>query len=246
MNKNMQRLYKDLSWTWPIISPPEEYDEEGQAIFDKIIEYAAIETNSLLNLGCGGGNMDWFLKREFQITGVDLSENMLTIARKLNPEIEYIKGDMRDIRLDKKFDAVMIHDSINHILTLKDLKKVFDTAYYHLKKDGLVITFVEMWPERFEQNMVQTLHGEEDDIEITFIEHYYDSDPDDSIYECTFIYLIRRSGNLAVEHDHHLFGIFPLDDWDETIGSSGFKVERLNYVHFGGKDKFPMFIGIKR
>ena len=46
------------------------------------------------------------------MTGVDLSEGILDIAKQTNPEIEYLKGDIRDINLNRHFDVLAIPDSI--------------------------------------------------------------------------------------------------------------------------------------
>ena len=102
-DEKRNRLYHDLSWTWPIISGPEKYIEEGQFFIDKIKQYARIETNEILNLGCGGGHLDWAMKKAFDIRSVDISPDMLNLARKLNPEIEYSEGDMRTVRLNHRF-----------------------------------------------------------------------------------------------------------------------------------------------
>ena len=58
---------------------------------------------------------------------------MLTLARKLNPEVDYHQGDMRNLRMDGVFDAVTIFDSINSMLTENDLAAAFTTAYIYLK-----------------------------------------------------------------------------------------------------------------
>ena len=50
-----QRLYKDLAWTWPIISPPEDYREEARQFQQAISKHSKIEVRTLLDIGCGGG-----------------------------------------------------------------------------------------------------------------------------------------------------------------------------------------------
>jgi len=246
-NVNEQRLYHDLSWTWHIISKPEDYKEEGRLITDKIRQYEKLKTKTLLDIGCGGGNMDWVLKNEFDITSFDISENMINNARSLNPEIEYHVGDMRTMRLDRKFDAVMIHDAINYMTTLDDLKAAFVTAYEHLEDNGLIIVYAEQWPENFKQNYIRSQNEKKDNIEITFIEHYYDPNPDDTTYEGTFIYLIRRDGELETHFDRHLLGIFPLDTWRESLRSTGFELHEDKFTHseFAESESYPLFIGIK-
>ncbi len=246
-NQNSLRLYRDLSWTWPIISPPENYIEEVEFFIGKINKYKKIETKTLLDLGCGGGNMDWTFKKYFDMTSIDISPDMLALAKKLNPEIEYINGDMRTVRLNKKFDAVVIHDSILYMQTLDELKAAFKTAYEHLKENGLIITYCEEWPEHFIQNNVRSQRNTGDNIDLVFIENYYDPDPDDSTYEGTFIYLLRRDGKLEIFHDYHTFGIFPLDDWRRTIRDVGFTLHETKFTHsdFTENEFYPMYVGIK-
>ena len=104
--KNQRRLYGDMAWTWPIISPPEDYTKESEEFTQVIQEYSNIEVRTLLHLGCGGGHNDYTLKKHFEVTGVDLSTSMINLAKKLNPEVNYFAGDMRSVRLGKLFDAV--------------------------------------------------------------------------------------------------------------------------------------------
>jgi SAM-dependent methyltransferase len=242
------RLYKDLSWTWPIISPHEDYIEEAEFFAAKIKKHAKIKIKSVLNLGCGGGHMDWTLKNHFDITSIDISPDMLKLARKLNPEVEYIKGDMRTVWLNRKFDAVVIHDSILYMRTLDELKAAFKTAYEHLKNNGLMITYCEEWPEHFVQNTIRTQKETKDNIEIIFIENYYDPNPSDTTYEGTFIYLIRRDGKLDVYKDFHTLGIFPLENWRRVIKEVGFVLHETKFTHsdFAKNESYPMFVGVKK
>jgi SAM-dependent methyltransferase len=224
--KDARRLYKDLAWTWPIISPPKHYIKESEEIKKAILKYSKIPVNTLLNLGCGGGHVDWVLKKYFKMTGIDISKNMLSLAKKLNPEVTYLRGDMRKARLHKKFDAVLIHDSINYMNTKKDLKAAFKTGYVHLKPGGVFITFVEEHG-CLKQNKIHYSHRQKGNIDITFIEHYYDPNPKDTTFENTFIYLIRKNKNLEIHTDRHLGGIFPLNTWYCLLREVGFKVKRL-------------------
>ncbi|PKK81924.1 MAG: class I SAM-dependent methyltransferase [candidate division Zixibacteria bacterium HGW-Zixibacteria-1] len=242
------RLYNDLAWTWHIISKPEDYVEEGENFIDKIKAHSQIDVREILSLGCGGGNLDWVLKCAFKITGVDISDSMLANARKINPENEYLQGDMRTVRLGRLFDAVVIHDAVNYMLTPADLKAAFETAYRHLKQGGVMITYAEVWKENFKQNRIRHQTEVKDNIEITFIENFYDPDPADTTYESTFIYLIRTDGKLQIETDLHNCGVFPLELWPKTLKEIGFEVieTRFDHSEFAEGEDYPMFIGLKK
>ncbi|MDY6918165.1 MAG: class I SAM-dependent methyltransferase [Chloroflexota bacterium] len=149
---DQRRLYSDLAWLWPIISPPQDYVEETERLCRTIQDRSRIEVGSLLHLGCGAGNNDYTLKEHFEVTGVDLSEDMLGMARWLNPQVAYAQGDMRTVRLGRSFDAVMLLDSVGYMLTEDDLRAAFATAFAHLNPRGLFLTVAEISAERFQQN----------------------------------------------------------------------------------------------
>ena len=234
-------MYRDLAWTWPIISPPEEYIEEAEEFYRILRGRAQIEVKTLLDLGCGGGHNDYTLKKHAEVTGVDLSEDMLALARRLNPEITYLVGDMRTVRLEKTFDAVMIADSIDYMLTAEDLRAALATAFVHLKPGGVFCTYAEETLERFRQNRIRHSTHTQGDVQITLIEYAYDPDPRDTTYEMVFVYLIRQGSQLEVETDRHLGGIFGLETWLDLLRKAGFNVEQTEF----DEDGIPMFVCIK-
>src|SRR5262245_58452648 len=61
--------------------------------------------NQVLEIGCGTGNLaSRLIEKGFGYTGLDLSEDMLAIARKNYPQGEFVKGDMRTFDLSQKFE----------------------------------------------------------------------------------------------------------------------------------------------
>ena len=245
--KDERRLYGDLAWIWPIISPVEDYIEETELFSNLIIEHAKIEVKTLLHLGCGGGHNDYTFKKHFKVISVDISEDMLSLAKKLNPEVNYKYGDMRTLQLEEKYDAVAILDSINYIKTVEDLQKTFITAYEHLKPGGVFLTFAEKIIGQFTQNNTMCSTHSQGDVEIIFIQNYYDPDLTDSSYEATFIYLIRVGGKLEICTDRHLCGIFKLKTWTELLKKTGFEVKQAKFTHptFAEGESYPMLICIK-
>lgn len=252
--KDARRAYKDLAWTESILSPPEEAVKLTE-LFSKVIkEHSKIEVKTLLHIGCGAGRDDYTFKKHFKVTGVDISGEMLKLARELNPEVNYCYGDMRTVRLGEYFDAVTMPDSIGYMRTGKDLHRAFITAYEHLKLGGVFLVCIEEEEiaERFKPiNIIYT--GSQGDVEITLFENCYDPEPTDTSYEATHIYLIRRKGKLEVHSDHHLVGIFPLDTWHNLLSEVGFEVREVKTVKWEyslvTKGEYPsivMFICIKK
>jgi SAM-dependent methyltransferase len=226
-NADQRRLYRDLAWTWPIISAREEYVQESEEFARLIREHSRIHARTLLNMGCGGGHNDYTLKKHFALTSFDLSLEMLRLARRLNPDVTYVCADMRSARLRTLFDAVVVFDSLAHMQTAAELRSAFATAYAHLRPGGVFVTYPEATPESFVQNRTDAWSRTSGDVEVTFVENYYDPDPADTTYESTFVYLIRKEGRLTIETDRHICGLFPLDAWVEQLRSAGFEVTQL-------------------
>jgi SAM-dependent methyltransferase len=245
--KDARRLYGDLAWIWPIISPVEEYAQDEELLASAIREDAQIPVKTLLDIGCGGGHLDHHLKKHFQISAADISESMLALARKLNPEISHHQGDMRTMRLGRLFDAVLIYDAINYMRTPEELQAAFRTAFAHLKPGGLFLTLAEVTAESFQQNKTFVRAYSRGDVELIFIENYYDPDTQDTTYESTFLYLIRQRGKLTVEMDRHLVGVFPLETWRQLLKQVGFQVQQRKFEHsdFAPGEPPPLLACIK-
>jgi SAM-dependent methyltransferase len=246
-SRDRRRLYGDLAWTWPIVSPSEHYVGESETFAGLVRAHGRGEMKSLLNLGSGGGHNDWTLKHHFTVTGIDRSADMQGLAKRLNPEVEYIAGDMRDIRLGRLFDAVVCFDSIDYMLDEGDLTAAFTTAYEHLRPGGVFLTYAEVTRESFVEGRVRAVRGIGDDgTEIIFVETDHDPDPTDSTIECGYVYLIRENGEFRVEADHHLTGIFAEARWPVLLEAAGFEVRALMVdVWDEAGEEIPTFLGVK-
>lgn len=243
MNDKKNRLYKDLAWIWPIWGSVEHYRPESEDAVRMIREFSRIEPKTILDITCGAGKNDFTLKKHFEVTGLDASEEMLANARKLNPECEYVQADMRDFDLGKEFDSVYINDGIVYIKTAEDLAKTFACAAGHLKPGGVMITIAEKFKGNFKQNETRVFNSESEEPRITYIENNYDPDPEDTAYETTFVYLIREEGKLRIEHDFHTCGIFPIETWRKKLARAGFEITERDEIYEG--ESYRTFICVK-
>ena len=82
--EGMFRLHDDLAWLWPIWGAAEEYADYCSHVMRLIREHTQIPVHSLLNIGCGGGKNVFNLKEHCEVTGLDISPRMLSLAKELN------------------------------------------------------------------------------------------------------------------------------------------------------------------
>lgn len=225
-NMNTPRLYDDLSWIWPLLSPAEHYGEEIGVLTELAREAGIPQGATLLHLGSGGGSADYHLKQSFQVTGVDLSPKMLALAKELNPEVRYEQGDMRTVRLGTTFDVVLLHDAQSYLTTPEDLQAAYDTVAAHLRPGGVLLSTPETLRHLFEQHEIgenETLSDGERTV--TTIEVHFDPDPSDHSHETTYLYLIRDASGQRVEMDVHQHGLWDLEEVLAPLRKMGFEPE---------------------
>lgn len=244
------KAYNDLAWTVDWFVEPSDYEDEVSHYISLTHKHAANHTTSLLHMGSGAGGMDWVFKRHFTITGVDISSGMIAKARSTHPDIEYIEGDIRSLRLNRKFDAVVIPDCIDYMVTLDDLNKAIKTAVHHLKPSGTLLV-VGKTLETFQNNNF-AYTGEKDGIHIPLLENDYINPSTPNRYEATLIYLILQQEKLNVHMDRHVLGLFSQKNWENVFRDNALVLHQSNLdgvydKYLLGEGKYPMqlFIGVK-
>ncbi len=219
MDVEQPRLYTELAGWWQLISPTEDYAEE--ATFFKGL-FQAENAKTILELGSGGGNVAWVLKKDFTLTLTDCSGEMLTESKKQNPELEHIEGDMRTVRLGKTFDGVLIHDAIMYMTSDEDLRAALVTAYEHCKLGGAVVIVPDWVAETFRPH---TTHEGEDAGErgVRYLEWIWDADPNDTEVNYEFILALKENDALRTVVDRQVVGVFPRATWLQLLRDVGFE-----------------------
>jgi SAM-dependent methyltransferase len=94
----------------------------------------------VLELACGTGSILKHLQNSYDVSGLDSSREMLSLARKKVPRAKLSRQDMVDFQIDERFDAILcIYDSINHVQRFSDWKRVFARVRQHLSPGGCFI-----------------------------------------------------------------------------------------------------------
>ena len=254
------RLYHELAWLWPIISPPEEYTVEAaqwlEIIRRRLDEDADTDADTgrdrdaggggalptLLDLGCGGGHMLSHLAPHFITEAVDLSPQMLELSRRLNPQTWHHQGDLRSIRLGRDFDVVAIHDAVNYMLTEADLAAAIATATAHLNPGGLLLLAPDWLRDNFAGPRVIDWTRQNRELDVTFIEYIADPDPSDTTVESVFLFIINRDGRIVVEQDRHISGLFPEATWRRLLAAAGFATELVATEGYAGGFGETLFV----
>lgn len=133
------------------------YQGRGKDYAAEAAEIAALvravrpDAASLVDVACGTGlHLRAFGEIFPHVEGVELSEDMLVIAKDRNPGATLHLGDMRDFAIDRRFDVVTcLFAGIGHMRTEADLDRAAERLVAHLVPGGVAV--VEPWwfPEEF-------------------------------------------------------------------------------------------------
>jgi len=101
---------------------------------------------SILEIGCGPGNITKYLltkNPDLNIKGIDISENMVELARKNNPSAKFEIMDTRKIhRINEKFDAIVCGFCIPYLSQSDCLKLITDCKNLLTESGILYLSFV--------------------------------------------------------------------------------------------------------
>jgi SAM-dependent methyltransferase len=216
------RVYSDLAEWWPLISPPQDYAEEA-AHLAGVFDSAAIPVREVLDLGSGGGGVAVHLKRRLALTLVDLSEDMLAVSRRLNPECEHIRGDMRTVRLGRTFDGVLVHDAIDYMTTRDDLRQVIETASAHCRPGGLAAFVPDHVADTFRAITGRGGGSDASGRQASFQEWTWDPDPADDWVQAEYEFVLQSAdGAVQVVRETHRLGAFSRATWLSRLSCAGF------------------------
>ncbi len=143
-------------------------------------EYREGTPELVLDLGCGTGKMTLELaRRGYDMTGVDISPEMLDIARGeaeregIADRILWLCQDMRSFELYGTVDvAVSCLDSINHLTGIKELSDCLSLVHNYLVPDGLFIFDIN-GKYKFESIYGTSTYAMEEDGAVCIWQNYY-------------------------------------------------------------------------
>jgi SAM-dependent methyltransferase len=235
------RLYHELADWWPVISPRSAYEQDAAAIvaaFDSV----GIGVREVLDLGCGGGHVAAYLKDRYSLTLVDLSRAMLAVSGRLNPECEHLPGDMRTVRLGRQFDGVLVHDAVDYVTDVADLRLVVETAFTHCRDGGVAVFAPDHTAETFEAGAFGGGGADAAGRQASFTEQTSDPDPGDGWILAEYEFTLRDAdGRARVVRETHRLGSFPRDTWLVSLTRAGFAPTALARTDAGHRR--VMFVG---
>lgn len=136
--KKFQKNFNLYASYYNLIYSKKNYKQEVTYISKLLKKYSGNKKN-ILEFGSGTGNhARFFVKKNYQVYGIEKSKSMLAYSKKIN-SFNFQLGDIRYIKLKRKFDIIL---SLFHVLSYqvknKDLNNFFKNARLHLNDKGIL------------------------------------------------------------------------------------------------------------
>ena len=160
--------YKNLAASYDRLTNDVDY-EATVGFYMEILRREGITPRTVVDLACGTGSVTEILARKgYRVTGVDMSEEMLTEAAMKTMDMEqppmYSCQLLQNLRLPRGVDmAVCALDSLDYILDPADCKEAIRRAYKALNPGGIFIFDVNT-PEKLRAMDDQIFLDEDDDV----------------------------------------------------------------------------------
>jgi SAM-dependent methyltransferase len=95
---------------------------------------------SVLDAGCGAGRLAVELdRRGLDVTGVDLDDDMIALARRHAPHIAWAVADLAAFDLGRRFDVVAMAGNVMLYCRVEDRASVVRSCAAHLVDGGLLV-----------------------------------------------------------------------------------------------------------
>ena len=237
-----QMLHNQLAKYYDRVYSFKDYLDEAVRLQNAIIKYSESGGNTLLDVGCGTGLHLKHLKDDFVCTGIDISKNMLKIARKNAKGVTFKEADMKTLKLGKQFDVIIcLLSSIGYVKTTASLEKTIKNFSMHLKKGGLALIEPSHAKSAYVSGepRITTYNGKDAKIaRVNFTK----------IRQATavlnmHILISERGKDAKYFLDTHELGLFGINNTLRIMKTAGLKSKYLKNGLMTGRE---LFVGIKK
>ncbi len=212
---------------YDLFNSGKNYTQEVKFLEEIFKRYSKNSMKKILDLGCGTGLHEKELtEKGYEITGLDLSEEMIDIAKERHPRSNFVVGDMSNFKLDEKFDAIIcMFSAMGYLTENEQIKGFFKSIKEHLKEDGLLI--IDCWNGLGVMNELPTSREKTVDVGgLKIVRRSFPNlDSKNHINNVKFKVKVSKEGTLLEEYeeDHKVRFFFP-KELEKYMDDEGFQL----------------------
>ena len=220
--------YENLAASYDRLTNDVDYEATG-AFYNEILNREGLRPRTAVDLACGTGSVTKILARQgLQVTAVDMSEEMLTVAMDKCADLpnlpRFVCQRLEQLWLPRGVDlAVCALDSLDYVTDPKDCAEAIRRAYKALNPGGIFIFDVNT-PEKLRAMDGQVFLDEDDDVYCVWRGEF-----DEQTNICSYgMDLFQRRGNLwersFEEHREYAYSQAQLTEYLKAAGFTHIEV----------------------
>ena len=202
----------------------------AESVLPEYLQSLGFQPVNILDVACGEGSFAVAMtKLGYQVTGVDQSQTMIDLAceraARDGVEVRFMVEDMRNLPFKEEFDLVTcFFDSMNYLLTIRDLQDAIRGAYSALRPSGLFIFDINtVYGLAVDWMRERTYIQNEADDFIEVHRHEFDYE---NLVATVEITIFQQRGDLweRIDETHRERG-YPVADLQFLLNETGFEIE---------------------
>ncbi len=217
--------YTGFAEVYDIFMDNIDYKAWTEYVISLLKEYG-IKDGLVLDLGCGTGNVtEEMAAAGFDMTGIDMSEDMLNIAMKKRAnsghDILYLCQEMQEFELYGTVRAVVsICDCINYVTEKEDIVQTFRLVNNYLDPEGIFI-FDMNTSYKYREILGDNTFAEVREDSSFIWENFYDEEEKINEYALTLFIEDKESGMYEKFEEEHYQRAYEIDEMIQMIEAAG-------------------------
>lgn len=223
--------YERFARVYDVLMDNVPYDKWIDRFIEKMDQYE-IKGKKVLDVACGTGEFSVRLaEKGFNVTGVDLSEAMLSIAKakadEFHVSIPFFHQNMIELDTQGEFDSIVIFcDSLNYLEHEEDVQSTFKRIYEQLKSGGLFMFDVHS-VFKMEQVFKNATFADPYE-EVSYIWNSFEGEEPYSVaHELSFFVKDSETGLYERFEEDHYQRTYPVETFVKWLLEAGFIVKEI-------------------
>lgn len=215
--------YEFLSKKYDLFMSGVPYVEWAEFTVEMFNKHMRKKTALILDLACGTGNMTELLNAKgYELIGVDVSEEMLAVAKEKLPGVLFINQDMTELELYGTVDAgICFCDGINYLLSEEDVLKTLLNVHNYLNPNGVFIFDINT-EHKFRDVLAANTYAETFDDSAYIWENNYDEDEKINEYQTNIF--IKEGKSYRRYEEFHYERAYTAAELEGIISAAGFAI----------------------
>lgn len=238
--RGLNGIYQEFAYIYDSLMKDNDY-RKWVDYMEAVFSHCGVRPQTIADLACGTGSITVLLKkRGYDVIGVDISGDMLDVAREksrmIGLKIPYVCQDMRRLSLHRQVDAITcMCDGFNYLTKMEDLSSALDSINRNLKPGGLLFFDVSSYFKLSSILGSKVMGDPDEDISMIWINRF---DRRDKLLTMDLTFFVRDGDRYTRIDETHVQRAYLEEELREALAEHGFdKIESFAPFSFEAPKK---------